>query len=137
MKKHVWFFTLILFLTFIFSCQKDTVDLNEVQDGFNLENFLSDSYFKTYNSNYNPLFVLEERSKQKVIDSVKKYFADNPDEAKKIEAKYGMPAYSNAIYNFIEEIDTHILLISLAKKNSKLNDALLYAVIDSKGLISF
>ena len=136
MKKHIWFLPLFLLVTFIFSCQKEISDYNEVQDDFNLENFLSDSYFKSYNANYNPLPLLEDRSKGNVIERIKKYYADNPKEAQKTEAKYGIPVYSNAVYNFFEEINTHILLVGMAKKNSKLNDGLMYVVIDNKNNLS-
>ena len=116
-------------MTFIISCDKDELSPPEAFDDFNIENFLDDAYFSTYNSHYNPLPLLESRSSEIMTKAVKDYFAQNSKEAKQVEARYGMPIWSSA-FNMDGELG-HFIKIPLAKKNSKHVDAVLFGSLNS------
>jgi hypothetical protein len=129
MKRSYLFLPLLLLMTFILSCDKDNFSPTDEQDDFNLENFLSDSYFSTYNSHYNPLPLLESRSSELMTKAVKDYFAKNPKEAKKVEAKYGMLIWDRSFY--MDGELGHFIKIPLAKKNSKNVEAVLFATLNA------
>jgi hypothetical protein len=129
MKRSYLFLPLLLLMTFILSCDKDNFSPTDEQDDFNLENFLSDSYFSTYNSHYNPLPLLESRSSELMTQTVKDYFAKNPKEAKKVEAKYGMLIWDRSFY--MDGELGHFIKIPLAKKNSKNVEAVLFATLNT------
>lgn len=135
MKKHFLFLPLFLLMTLILSCNKETtIQLSETDD-FKIENFISDDNFGEYNSHYNPLPLLESRSKNIVSDRLKSYFTKYQNVSKKVEQKYGIPIWSSSFF-MDGELGT-AYQVPLAKKNSKSTEAVLFAAYNKKNELYF
>ncbi len=117
------------FVFFILGCNKDNGATYSIDEEF-IKNFIDDRFFAKDNSVFKPVLNTKNRSDAPIVKALKSYFTANPKEAKKLEAKYGYPIWTNIKH--VEDQEGEGLMISFAKKNNKRIERVLY-VHQNKG----